>query len=242
MKLWRLLIGTLVTASAGGGAAEPAGLGAALAETENQPRYRPADWGYCVLDQETGEVVVAQNANHLFDPGSTMKTYAVSTALRLYGADYRFRTPVYRAGDVTGGSLDGNLVLVGSGDLCLGLREQPNGTLYYENMPEFDQSYATLGLPGAVEPRQFAGAPSLTFVFTEFNQTGRSANEDLVVKRTGNVNMTALTCVFPGGGTGSASRIAQCRPRMRKRLRSNRGRRCPRRGDRLARVPQPRFR
>ena len=151
MKLWGLLIGTLVTASAGGGAAEPAGLGAALAETENQPRYRPADWGYCVLDQETGEVVVAQNANHLFDPGSTMKTYAVSTALRLYGADYRFRTPVYRAGDVTGGSLDGNLVLVGSGDLCLGLREQPDGTLYYENMPELDQSYATLGLPGAVE-------------------------------------------------------------------------------------------
>ena len=88
--------------------------------------------------------------------------------------------------------------------MCLGLREQPEGTLYYENLPDFDQSYATLGLPGAVEPRQFAGAPSLTFVFTEFNQTGRSANEDLVVKRTGNVNMTALTCVFPGGGAGSA--------------------------------------
>ena len=37
-----------------------------------------------LLDQETGEVVVAQNADHLFDPGLTMKTYAVSTALRLY--------------------------------------------------------------------------------------------------------------------------------------------------------------
>jgi D-alanyl-D-alanine carboxypeptidase/D-alanyl-D-alanine-endopeptidase (penicillin-binding protein 4) len=128
------------------------GLTATLAEIENQPKYQASDWGYSVLDQETGEVLAAQNADHLFDPGSTMKTYAVSTALRLYGSDYRFRTPVYRAGDVTDGSLDGNLVLFGSGDLCLGLREQPDGTLYYENLPDLDQSYATLGIPGAVEP------------------------------------------------------------------------------------------
>lgn len=127
-------------------------LTAALAEIENQPKYQASDWGYSVLDQKTGEVLAAQNADHLFDPGSTMKTYAVSTALRLYGSDYRFRTPVYRVGDVTGGSLNGNLVLVGSGDLSLGLREQPDGTLYYENFPDFDQSYATLGIPGAVEP------------------------------------------------------------------------------------------
>ncbi len=128
------------------------GLTAVLAEIENQPKYQPSDWGYSVLDQKTGEVLAAQNADHLFDPGSTMKTYAVATALRLYGSDYRFRTPVYRAGDVTGGSLTGNLVLVGSGDLSLGLREQPDGTLYYENFPDLDQSYATLGIPGAVEP------------------------------------------------------------------------------------------
>jgi hypothetical protein len=30
---------------------------------------------------------------------------------------------------VSGGTLDGNLVLVGSGDLSLGLRDEPNGTL-----------------------------------------------------------------------------------------------------------------
>ena len=42
--------------------------------------------------------------------------------------------------------------LVGSGDLSFGLREQPDGTLYYENLPNLDHSYATAGLPGAVEP------------------------------------------------------------------------------------------
>jgi D-alanyl-D-alanine carboxypeptidase/D-alanyl-D-alanine-endopeptidase (penicillin-binding protein 4) len=153
MKRWKLLIATLVSTSARGTmGAGSGGLTAALAEIENQPRYQPSDWGYSVLDQNTGEVLAAQNADHLFDPGSTMKTYAVSTALRLYGSDYRFHTPVYRVGDVTGGSLDGNLILVGSGDLSLGLREQPDGTLYYENAPEIDQSYANLGVPGAVEP------------------------------------------------------------------------------------------
>jgi D-alanyl-D-alanine carboxypeptidase/D-alanyl-D-alanine-endopeptidase (penicillin-binding protein 4) len=41
---------------------------------------------------------------------------------------------------------------VASGDLSLGLREQPDGTLYYEDLPALDHSYAASGLPGAVEP------------------------------------------------------------------------------------------
>jgi D-alanyl-D-alanine carboxypeptidase/D-alanyl-D-alanine-endopeptidase (penicillin-binding protein 4) len=143
---------TGIRPGANGGAIGPAGLTSALLAIENQPRYEPADWGYSILDQNSGEVIAAQNADHLFAPGSTMKTYSVSTALRLYGSDYRFETPVYRAGTVTGDALNGNLVLVGSGDLSFGLREQPDGTLYYENLPDVDQSYATLGLPGAVEP------------------------------------------------------------------------------------------
>jgi D-alanyl-D-alanine carboxypeptidase/D-alanyl-D-alanine-endopeptidase (penicillin-binding protein 4) len=123
----------------------------AINRIERQSKYRQADWGYTVLDQRTGRVRVSQRAHKMFDPGSTMKLYSVSTALRLYGPDYRFRTPVYRQGTVAGGTLTGNLVLVGSGDLTLGLRTQPNGTLYYESLPKVNQSYADQ-LPGAVEP------------------------------------------------------------------------------------------
>jgi serine-type D-Ala-D-Ala carboxypeptidase/endopeptidase (penicillin-binding protein 4) len=143
---------TGATPGGNGGATGPATLTAALAAIENLPKYKPADWGYSVLDQESGEVIAAQNADHMFDPGSTMKTYSVSTALRLYGGNYQFKTPVYRAGTVSGDSLNGNLVLVGSGDLSFGLREQPDGTLYYENLPDLDQSYAYVPVPGAVEP------------------------------------------------------------------------------------------
>ena len=135
-----------------GAATGPATLTAALAAIENVPKYEPSDWGYVVLDENSGDVIAAQNADHMFDPGSTMKTYSVSTALRLYDSNYQFKTPVYRAGTLSGDSLNGNLILVGSGDLSFGLREQPDGTLYYENTPDLNQSYATVGLPGAVEP------------------------------------------------------------------------------------------
>jgi len=136
----------------GGIASGPAHLTKALAAIEDLQKYEPSDWGYVVLDQKSGKVLASQNANKMFDPGSTMKTFAVSTALRLYGNDYKFTTPVYREGTIAGDTLKGNLVLVASGDLTLGLRQEPNGSLFYENLPEVDHSYANIGLPGAVEP------------------------------------------------------------------------------------------
>ncbi len=122
-----------------------------ISAIEGLSRYRQSDWGYAVLDQRTGKVILAQNQEKMFDPGSTMKIYSVSTGLRVYGPNYRFRTPVYRQGTVAGGTLTGNVVLAASGDLTFGLREQRNGTLYYENLPKVDHSYADQ-LPGAVEP------------------------------------------------------------------------------------------
>jgi D-alanyl-D-alanine carboxypeptidase/D-alanyl-D-alanine-endopeptidase (penicillin-binding protein 4) len=165
MTRWEVLVATIGVAGAvllaacagrpepdGAAATGPAELNRALAAIESQSRYRQSTWGYSVLDQASGDVVAAQNAEMMFDPGSTMKVYSVASALTAYTPDYRFRTPVYREGTVVNGALSGNLVLVASGDMSLGLREQPDGTLYYENLPDLDQSYANIGLPGAVEP------------------------------------------------------------------------------------------
>lgn len=124
----------------------------AIDRIEAKPIYRQSNWGYAILDQKSGKVLASQAARKMFDPRSTMKSYSVSSALRMYGPNYRFRTPVYRQGTVSGGTLEGNLVLVGSGDLTFGLRELPNGTLSYENLPALDQSYADESA-GAVEAR-----------------------------------------------------------------------------------------
>ena len=142
----------VVGAAAIGNVSGPSNLAQTFASIEGKPRYVHADWGYAVIDVRSGKFLAAQNPQKMFDPGSTMKTYSVSTALREYGSSYRFHTPVYRQGSVSGGTLNGNLILVASGDMSLGLREQPNGTLYYESTPNVDQSYADQGLAGAVEP------------------------------------------------------------------------------------------
>ena len=81
-------------------------------------------------------------------PASVMKIYSLATALDSYGADYRFRTPVYRLGEVKDGVLDGDLVLVASGDFSFGLREQPDGTLAFNSLPEVDHNSTYTGFPG----------------------------------------------------------------------------------------------
>src|ERR1700749_668413 len=94
-----------------------------FARIEHKSIYRRSTWGYDVLDQRTGQVLASQHSQQMFDPGSTMKLYSVSPGLRLDGTRYRSRTPVYQEGTVANGTLTGNLVLVGSGDLTFGLRE-----------------------------------------------------------------------------------------------------------------------
>lgn len=135
------------------GTTGPADLTAELLKIESDPKYAQSDWGYVVMDQETGEILASQAPNRMFDAGSTMKTFAVSSALKAWGNDHTLTTPLYQQGTRNGATLDGNLVLVGGGDLTLGLRAEPDGGLSYENLPELNHSYATVGLPGAVEPK-----------------------------------------------------------------------------------------
>jgi D-alanyl-D-alanine carboxypeptidase/D-alanyl-D-alanine-endopeptidase (penicillin-binding protein 4) len=134
------------------GTTGPDDLTKALLKIESQKKYDGTDWGYIAVDQKTGKVLASQNADNRFDPGSTMKSFSVFSALKAYGSDHTFKTPVYRTGSVSGGTLTGDLVVVASGDLSFGLRQEPGGALYYENLPVLDHSYATVGVPGAVEP------------------------------------------------------------------------------------------
>jgi hypothetical protein len=50
-------------------------------------------------------VLVDQGGGTSLVPASTMKVFRVATALESYGADYRFRTPVHRVGEVVNGGL-----------------------------------------------------------------------------------------------------------------------------------------
>ena len=93
----------------------------------SKSRYAGATWSLLATDLKTGESFYPLNPDQLSLTGSTRKLFSVGTALNGLGADHRTTTPVYRTGPVDGGTLDGNLVLVGQGDLTFGGRRIKRG-------------------------------------------------------------------------------------------------------------------
>lgn len=112
-----------------------------LAEITSRPEYKHATFGVAIYDLDAKRDLFELNADQLFTPGSTTKLLTMGTALGLLGADYRYHTPVYRTGPVRNGTLDGDLVLVASGDPNLSGRILGD-TLGFSNE---DHSYAGRG-------------------------------------------------------------------------------------------------
>jgi len=99
-----------------------------------QPHFKTAHWGFLFVDLKTGEVVTERNSEKLFVPASTTKLFSTAAALDALGGDYRFHTPIYRRGSVDeSGRLDGDLILVASGDLTLGGRTTEKGEIAFQD-------------------------------------------------------------------------------------------------------------
>ena len=91
------------------------------------------EWGLLIVDAESGETLFQQNADRYFVPASNMKLFATALALAKLGPDFRFHTTLETSGNVSGGVLTGDLVLVGRGDPNLSNRKFP-----YNLKEEFD--------------------------------------------------------------------------------------------------------
>jgi D-alanyl-D-alanine carboxypeptidase/D-alanyl-D-alanine-endopeptidase (penicillin-binding protein 4) len=96
-------------------------------------------WGLLVVDSSTGKAVFERNADRMFCPASVTKLYSTAAAMIDLGADHRFKTSVVRRGELKDGTLRGDLILVARGDLCLGGRTGPDGSLLFEDN---DHTYA----------------------------------------------------------------------------------------------------
>jgi N-acyl-D-amino-acid deacylase len=100
----------------------------------DRPEFAHSRFGIKFYSMDTGKAVYELNSQQLFVPGSTTKLLTEGTALELLGGDYRFHTKVYRTGPIKkDGTLDGDLILVASGDYDLSNRIQPDGTLAFED-------------------------------------------------------------------------------------------------------------
>ncbi|MCP9234403.1 D-alanyl-D-alanine carboxypeptidase/D-alanyl-D-alanine-endopeptidase [Lewinella sp. JB7] len=73
-----------------------------------------------VRDVNTGRQLAGHNAERACIPASTQKLITTAAAMDLLGPDHRFRTWLVANGPIEGGTLRGNLVIVGGGDPTLG--------------------------------------------------------------------------------------------------------------------------
>lgn len=100
----------------------------ALGETLTSPPFDQMHVGVLAADATTGEVLYDHNGQRKFIPASNQKILITATALSLLGPDHRFRTEVWAAGTLRDGHLEGDLVLVASGDPSMSDRYWPSGT------------------------------------------------------------------------------------------------------------------
>jgi D-alanyl-D-alanine carboxypeptidase/D-alanyl-D-alanine-endopeptidase (penicillin-binding protein 4) len=84
-----------------------------------QPQFSHGFWGVLVKSLKTDETLYAVNAVKLMLPASNMKIVTLAAAAEKLGWDYRYDTRLFAAGPVAGGTLQGDLVVVGSGDPSL---------------------------------------------------------------------------------------------------------------------------
>src|SRR5881227_2284023 len=139
-----LAVAAVLSATAAGRAEDK--LAKRVEEHLAQPHFKTAHWGFLFVDLKTGEVVLERNSEKLFVPASTTKLFSTAAALDALGADYRFHTPIYRRGSVDdNGHLDGDLILVASGDLTLGGRTTEKGEIAFQDTDHIYANWAPDG-------------------------------------------------------------------------------------------------
>lgn len=92
------------------------------------PPVHQVHFGVLAVDASSGEALYARNAHRKFVPASNQKILVTASALSLLGADHRYETAAWGAGNLrSDGTLDGDLVVVGSGDPSLSDRYHESG-------------------------------------------------------------------------------------------------------------------
>ena len=118
-----------------------------LEKLKNDPDLKHASWGFCVRDAETGVIEYEYDANRSLVPASTMKAVTTMTALAILGSDHRFETYLIIEGAIdSAGTLNGNLIIVGTGDPTTGSSRFGSSMLPANVFDEFYQSLIKKGI------------------------------------------------------------------------------------------------
>lgn len=103
-----------------GSQAALAQLGQRITTLLADPALGAGVWGVEARALTTGDTLVSVNPHLLLMPASTAKTFTLAATAAALGWDYRFETRAIPVGTIKDGVLDGDLLVVGSGDPSVG--------------------------------------------------------------------------------------------------------------------------
>jgi serine-type D-Ala-D-Ala carboxypeptidase/endopeptidase (penicillin-binding protein 4) len=110
----------------------PAVLAQELGGIFGAPAFDRMQWGVLVQSLETGETIYGRNASKLLMPASNMKIVTLAAAAERLGWDFAYETRLISPAPVEHGVLQGDLVVVGSGDPTIGSRGGGGATRVFE--------------------------------------------------------------------------------------------------------------
>jgi D-alanyl-D-alanine carboxypeptidase/D-alanyl-D-alanine-endopeptidase (penicillin-binding protein 4) len=92
-----------------------------IAPTFRGRAWRNATWGALVVSLTRGDTLFSYHADRHFLPASNAKLFTTAAALHYLGPEFRFVTLLAGDGPVRDSTLNGNLVLYGTGDPTFGM-------------------------------------------------------------------------------------------------------------------------
>lgn len=94
----------------------------ALKQLQTDPSLKGSQWSICAFDMETGDTIAQWNPELALPGASITKLFSTAAALATLGPDYKATTKIYIDGPLKNGILNGNVWIVGGGDVSLGSR------------------------------------------------------------------------------------------------------------------------
>jgi serine-type D-Ala-D-Ala carboxypeptidase/endopeptidase (penicillin-binding protein 4) len=120
--------------------AQEATLSTRLNSLMDGPDYQHATWSALVTNPKTGEILFSRNPDSLCTPASVTKLFSCAAAMIALGPDSTMETVVYQRGSRKEGVLKGDLILKAAGDLAMGGRSKPDGSIAFQDA---DHIYAS---------------------------------------------------------------------------------------------------
>lgn len=87
-----------------------------IAAALGDPALSRATWGIAVRSMDQNESLYRLGSDRLMMPASTLKVVTLAAAAQALGWDFSYTTALHRIGSVTQGTLDGDLLITGTGD------------------------------------------------------------------------------------------------------------------------------